>query len=104
MTPDQEKNMRAQLADYGKGEMIDLAISLQDVIDEHVSEKRAMQSSIDAMSAQLPALRAQLEQYDGASVADPEEIEALNQQIAVLTQRVADLQLLNEGLQRKLLA
>ncbi|MDH3466213.1 MAG: hypothetical protein OES26_09945 [Gammaproteobacteria bacterium] len=110
MTPDAEKSMRAQLADYGKGEMIDLAISLQEVIDDHVSEKRAMQNSIDAMSQQLPALRAELEKHEGSVQSNPEEIEAKNQQIAMLKQHSKDLQekcdklqALNEKYQEKLL-
>ena len=104
MTPDQQQNMRAQLGDYSKNEFIDLAISLQEVIDDHVNEKRGLQSSIDAIGQQVPALQAQLEEYENAGpVADPEEIEALNQQVAQLKTRVDDLQILNEGLQKKLI-
>ncbi len=104
MTPDAEQNMRNQLGDYSKNEFIDLAISLQDVINDHVNEKRGLQSSIDAMGQQLPALQAQLDEYENAGPAvDPEEIEALNQQVVQLTTRVNDLQILNEGLQKKLI-
>ncbi len=103
--------MRAQLADYTKTEFVDLAISLQEVIEGLNSEKRSMQASIDAMSQQLPALRAALEDYESAPVAaNPEEIEAKNQQIAMLQQHNADLQdrcdklqALNEKFQEKLL-
>ena len=103
MTPDQEANMRRQLAEYSKTELMDLNISLQDVINEHIAEKRGMQSSIDAMSQQLPALQAQLAEFEGTTPADPEELEALQQQVAQLTVRVNDLQVLNEGLQKKLI-
>ena len=30
MTPDQQKNMRSQLADYSKGELVDLAALVRD--------------------------------------------------------------------------
>lgn len=110
MTPDQQQNMRAQLADYTKTEFIDLAISLQDVIDEHVTEKRSLQASIDAMSVQLPALRAELEKYEGGEVADPEELAEKDRQIAELRTKYEELrdrfdkvQALNEKFQEKLL-
>ena len=102
MTKDQEKNMRSQLAEYAKGELIDLAVSLQVVIDDNNREKRGLQSSNDAMAQQLPALRAQLEQYENVGV-DSEELEALRQQVAMLNTRIEDLTTLNEGLQKKLI-
>jgi prefoldin subunit 5 len=103
LTEDQERNMRNQLADYAKGELIDLAISLQDVIDDHVNEKRGMQGSIDNMSQQLPALRAQLEEYENSDPVDSEEVESLRQQVNLLNIRNNELQTLNEGLQKKLI-
>lgn len=103
MTPDQEQNMRQQLADYSKNEFIDLAISLQEVIDGHVNEKRGLQSSIEAMGTQIPALQAELAQYENSEPVDSEEVEALHQQVTQLKQRTEDLQVLNEGLQKKLL-
>ena len=103
MTPDQTANMRRQLADYSKGELMDLNISLQDVIEEHLNEKRGMASSIAAMSAQLPALQAKVDEYEGTTPANPEETEALQQQVATLNTRVNDLTMLNEGLQKKLI-
>ena len=102
MTEDQENRMRSQLAEYAKGELIDLAVSLQVVIDENNQEKRGLQSSNDAMAQQLPALRAQLEQYENVGV-DSEELESLRQQVAMLNTRIEDLTTLNEGLQKRLI-
>ncbi len=103
MTPDQEQGMRSQLADYSKTEYIDLAISLQEICDNHVFEKRGLQSSVDSMASQLPALRAELERYEGGDVVDSVEVEGLHSEIATLKTRVHTLQTLNEGLQAKLI-
>jgi hypothetical protein len=103
MTPQQVKNMRSQLADYAKGELVDLAISLQDVVDDHLAEKRGLQSSIDAMGHQIPALQAELAKYEDADPVDSEETEALRQKVAQLSLRVNDLSMMNEGLQKKLI-
>lgn len=99
MTEDQEKGMRSQLADYSKTEFIDLAISLQEVCDNHMNEKRGMQSSIDAMGGQLPALRAELEKYESGDVVDSAEVETLREEVSALKVRVGTLQTLNEKLQ-----
>lgn len=103
MTPDQEQAMRSMLADYSKMEYIDLAISLQETCDNHVHEKRGLQGSVDAMALQLPALRAELEQYESGDAVGSEEVEDLRSEILDLKARVGDLQLLNEGLQKKLI-
>lgn len=108
MSPDKEQNMRSQLADYTKTEFIDLAISLQDVIDDHVNEKRAMQSSIDAMAVKLPALQAQVDEYEtnGGQQGDPELEEKfieLRTKYEELRERFDKVQTLNEKFQEKLL-
>ena len=95
--------MRRQLAEYSKGELVDLSISLQEVCDNHNQEKRGLQSSIDAMSVQLPALRTELENYENMDPVDSEELESARQQVAQLNVRVHDLTVLNEGLQKKLI-
>lgn len=108
MTPDAEANMRSQLGDYTKTEFIDLAISLQDVINDHVNEKRAMQSSIDAMAVKLPALQAQVDEYEanGGQQADPEMEQKYNEmrtKYEELRERFDKVQALNEKFQEKLL-
>lgn len=113
MTPDAEQSMRSQLADYSKTEMIDLAISLQDVIDDHIHEKRGLQSSIEAMGIQIPALQAQVAQLESgpqASAEDLDELEQLRGENRKIRQKMEELrdrfdrvQALNEKFQEKLL-
>lgn len=110
MTPEQKKNMANQLADYSKGEMVDLAIKLQDVIDEHASEKRSLEASISAMSAQIPALQARIEEFEAGPPVDHDQIAELESQVErwkalceAAQERCEKLQLLNEKYQEKLL-
>jgi len=102
--------MRAQLSDYTKSEFIDLAISLQDVVDDLNSQKRAMQSSIDAASIKLPALQAQVDELESGVQADPDEVEqlrgenvGLRKKLEELRERFDKVQALNEKFQEKLL-
>lgn len=106
MTPDAEQNMRAQLADYTKTEFIDLAISLQDVVDDLGNQKRAMQSSIDNMRIQIPALQKQVDEFEGGSQADPEMEQKfidMRAKYEELRERFDKVQALNEKFQEKLL-
>ena len=109
MTPDQEANMRSQLADYSKQEFIELAIQLQDVIDNHVREKQGLQASIDALGSRLPALEAKIQEYEdggGQQQADPEleqNFIELRQKYEELRERFDRVQALNEKFQEKLL-
>jgi flagellar biosynthesis chaperone FliJ len=103
MTEDQEQNMRSQLADYGKGELIDLAIQLQNLVDGNMTVKRGMQQSIDAMSQQIPLLQARIDEYENAEPVDNDEVVQLRELVAKMTARNEELQALNEGLQKKLI-
>ena len=107
MTPDREKNMRLNLAEFSQEKLANTCIELQDVIDTHVNEKSGMRQQVTALGIQVPALQqkvAELEaEAEGTSLADPEEIKSLQQQVSQLTLRVSDLQGLNEGLQKKLI-
>ena len=58
MTPEQEDNMRKQIADYTKGEFIDLAIQLQNTVDHNVTKIRGLESSQEQMGKQIPQLLA----------------------------------------------
>lgn len=108
MTPDAEQSMRAQLADYTKNEFIDLAISLQDVIDQHMTEKRAMQASIDGMRIQIPALQDRVDELEAneGPQADPEMEQKyieMRTKYEELRERFDKVQALNEKFQEKLL-
>jgi peptidoglycan hydrolase CwlO-like protein len=110
MTPDRENSMRKQLADYSMKELVDLNISLQDVIDDHIREKAGMTSSNEAMSQQIVAMRAELEKLEGTEAGDPEEIEKLQKEVdsfrekyETLRERFDKVQALNEKFQEKLL-
>lgn len=114
MTPEQESNMRRQLADYAKVELIDLAISLQEVCDSHSMEKKGLQSAVDNMAQQMPVLRAQLDEYEaeaGSGIKVGEvEWDALQEENKVLRGKMEELrdrfdrvQALNEKFQEKLL-
>lgn len=110
MTPQKEADMRAQLADYSKAEFIELAIRLQDVIDDHVTEKRGMQSAIDNMNQRLPILEQKLEEYEEGPPVDSDEVEqlrgendALRKKLDEIRERFDKVQALNEKFQEKLL-
>ena len=103
MTPDKEASMRSELADYSKTEFIDLAVSLQEVCDTHITKQRGMQMSIDAMTAQISPMRVELEKYENGGAVDSDEVEALNLAIETLKDRITTLTTLNEGLQLKLI-
>lgn len=100
MKTDKEQSMRSTLADYPKGELIDLAVRLQGVIDDHIHEKTGLQSSIDAMKGQIPILQAELDKYEGGGAQlGPAEKEALEAENIHLRERCSTLQALNEKLQ-----
>ena len=108
MTPDQESNMRAELADYSKTEFTDLAIRLQKTIDVHVAEKRGRESSDNALAIQVGALQeevARLEaELEGSAGIDNEQVEQLRAENEQLRERLDRLQGLNEKLQEKLVS
>lgn len=105
--------MRSQLGDYSKQEFIDLAIQLQDVIDTHVQEKRGLQSSLEAMSTQIPALQQRIDELEDGPQLTGEEMDeleqlrgenkALREKMESLRDRYDKLQELNEKYQAKLL-
>ncbi|UCD23661.1 MAG: hypothetical protein JSW51_11570 [Gemmatimonadota bacterium] len=102
--------MRAQLADYSKGEFMDLAINLQNVIDDLGTEKRGLESSLEALGARLPALEAKIEQYESGPPVDADEVaelreknEKLRDKYEELRERFDKVQALNEKFQEKLL-
>lgn len=97
MTPEQEKNMRAQIAELPTSELIDLAIELQTTVDTHYHEKTGLRDSIKQLQRQNEALQV-------AGQESPEIAEASAKEMAALEKRCQDLQELNEGLQKKLLA
>lgn len=103
MTPEQEQDMRRNLADYSSRELVDLAISLQEVCDTNTQEIRGLKSSADAMSQQLPALREQLEEYEAGPPVDNDLVAELQEKVGALQKRNDELTSLNEGLQRKLI-
>jgi hypothetical protein len=103
MKPDQEQSMRSGLAEYAKGELIDLAISLQDVCNDHMKKIEGLQTSVNTMGKQIPILQGELDKYEGGPPVDHEEVVTLQEEISALKLRNDDLQQLNEGLQRKLI-
>lgn len=112
MTPDQEKNMRAELAEYSKPEMITLAVKLQNTVEELNNWKRGRESSDKALADQNAALQtrlAQMEDEHGVMVGEVEfealqrENTNLQRKIKKLRKRIDKLEALNEKYQAKLL-
>lgn len=106
MNESQEKDMRAQIGDYTQTELSNLAIQLQNTIDDHIAEKRGQANAVEQMRRQNDALQVEntrLENEAGDSIPHNEVVE-LEAKVGTLTARVVELTQLNEGLQRKLLA
>lgn len=113
MTADQESRMRNELNEYDKNELIDLAISLQETVSQHVQQKGGYESSISMLNRQNEALRQandQLEAESAGPQADPEEISSLRAEVAKMREQLDgwqgkydDLEALNRKLQAKLI-
>lgn len=104
MTPDQETNMRAEIGEFSVNKLIDLSIRLQKTIDVHMLDKQGGKDSTTALQNQNIAMRAKLDELEGGPQVDSVEVERLDQLVGELNTRVHDLQVLNEGLQKKLIA
>lgn len=104
MTPEQTENMRAQISDFSQHELVDLAVTLQDTIDANITKIRGLESSVEQMGRQIPALQAlndELESQAGSSV-DNDELVALQTNNERLQAKNNELIELNQALQKKL--
>ena len=98
MNPDQENNMRTNIADRTHTELIELSIDLQNTIDTHVSVKNGFKSSISLLGGQNEALlmeNARLEALAGDGM--------ISEEAEKLQARIAELEEVNTGLQKTII-
>ena len=99
MTPVQETNMRAQVAELPQSELIDLVVQLQVTIETHMNEKAGFKSSITSLDTQNMALQRENDRLESEATGSPVD----SNQVTALEDRIGILQSLNEKLQAKLL-
>jgi hypothetical protein len=97
MNESQETKMRANLAEYSKGDFADLAVNLQSTIDNHVSEQRARQTAVTLVARQNEALEAENTRLEGLTKG-LQQVD--NDEVIALRARVEELDNINQGLQR----
>lgn len=114
MKEQRESDLRMNLKELSRQQLVDTCVDMQRIIDGHVHEKQAFKDSLEGLKRQNQALQQRNEvleaEAEGAGI-DPTELEELNAKMErlqarndKLQERNDRLQDLNEKYQGKLLA